>query len=310
MNFSVRLTPAAVTWLGSAFENKTKISPLQTIQIPGFAESDKASLRDQGILDGQDAFMPDAYVVFNELAEARRFGGFRVSGGFGLIDKMVYFGDHFPVTVDNAGDQLVITANQSPEGLKDILNDIAGSSRLMTAGLDVNMGEKAARVFSSLLDLTRQRALGYYAGLNELKTSFTRAEILHFATSETDERWVTGCLNFLPMEDRTLTSDELEASLKALQESSCVVLHGDEVALAGDASVLATNLLIIEQKVHCKIGELKGDQLFRSEALFLQAGLLDVLMLDSGAEGIGFTTVSPLQMIDYLTAIMTQSPEL
>lgn len=310
MNFSARLTPAAMTWLGSAFEEKTKISPLETVQVPGFSEADKAALRVQGVLDEKDAFLPDAYTVFNELAEPAGFGGFRIAGGFGLIDKMVYFGKHFPIAVDNAGDALVITANQSPEGLREIMSDIIGSSRLMTSGLEVSMGEKAARIFGALLDLSRRSAMGYYAGISPLRVGFTREEILQFATEETDPRWITGALSRMPMEDRTLSTEELEESLKALEGALCVVYQENMVELTGEASVLAANLLVIEQQIDCRIGALRDGQLFRSDAVFLQAGLMDILMIDSGSEGFSFSSVSPQQVMEYLTAIMTQHPEL
>lgn len=310
MNFSARLTPAAITWLGSAFETKAGISPLTTIQVPGFSESEKSQLREQGILDDKDAFTPDAYTVFSELSEPVGFGGFRIAGGFGLIDKMVYFGKHFPVAVDNAGDALVITANQDPAGLRDVMNDILGSSRLMTSGLEISMGEKAARVFGALLDLGRRSAMGYYAGISPLKVTFSREEILQFATEQTDPRWITGTLSRMPMEDRSLSTYELDEALNALEGALCVLLQGDEVELTGDASVLASNLLIIEQQIDCRVGAIRDGKLFRSEAIFLQAGLMDILMIDSGSEGFSFSSVSPQQVIEYLTAIMTQRPEL
>lgn len=310
MEFSARISPAAMTWLGSAFDEKTAISPLTTIQVPGFAEEDKKSLEDQGVLDGAGSFTPNAFAVFQELASARRFGGFRISGSFGLIDKMVYFGNRFKVAVDNGADALVITANQPVEGIRDILGDIVGSSRLMNTGLDIHMGEKAALVFASLLDLTRWEALTYYAGEREPQVFFSRERIHDIVNGDQDQRWIVGHLKRMPLEGLPVTTEDIAASLAALEEAGVVTLNPEGAALSGDAAAVAGNLLILEQQVFCTAGEIKGSEVYRSDALFLQGGLLDILMLDSGAAGIGFTSVSPAQMNQMLESIMTQPPEL
>jgi hypothetical protein len=69
MNIRFKIKPEAVTWLGSAFENKSRISPLDSVRVPGFQEEDKKSLIDQGIIDETGALTRRHTSFFKRLAK-------------------------------------------------------------------------------------------------------------------------------------------------------------------------------------------------------------------------------------------------
>ena len=310
MSFSAKLAPAAITWLGSAFENKTPLSPFTTIQVPGFTEEDKKALMDQKVIDTTSAFTPEAYAVLSELASAKSFGSVRLNGSFGLIDKVVYFGDTFPVTVDNAGDSLVISTGQSREGFDEILDEITGNSRLTNAVFEIEMGEKAALTLSSLLDLSRKSGLTAYAQNVEIREAFSDSEILEFFNTAEGSRWITGFLKRMPLENGTLSASDVEESLKSLESANCIQRKDGTVRLIGDAATLAMNLLVIDQTVVCRVAQEHQGQTVVSDALILQAGLHDLLMIDSGADGIGFSALSTRTLRQFITKIISEPPQL
>lgn len=178
------LSPEAITWIGSAFSEKTKISPFTTVQVPGFSETGKSALIEQGIIDRESAVTPESYAMFEVLAGAEAYAGFRLSGAFGNIDKTSYFKGDKVVRIDSAGQGLVIS---------------------------------------------------------------TKTE--------------------------------------------------------------AVNFLIIENVLHVRCGQETNNQIITGEAIFLQAGLHDVLMLDVDAETVEFNSVSTHTMLEYLQSMVLKVPE-
>jgi hypothetical protein len=303
------LTPAAITWLGSAFTEKTKISPFTTIQVSGFSETDKIKLIEEGIIDKEGAFTPASYAVFESLAVAKAYASFRLSGPFGNVDKTAYFNEKNIVTVDNAGEGLVVSTSVDIDSMAGIINEITGISRLVNAKLNIKLGVKAALAFAALVDITRKRALGQYAGYDSMPIGYTSDQILDFIQQADSGRWLTSYIKSLPLPEVSLGASEFEVAMNGLIEGGFVEKGEYGYRLLGEAYDLAVNFLVIENSVHIRCGQELDGKLVTGEAMFLQAGLHDVLMLDIDSETIEFNTVSTYTMVEYLQSLMINPPD-
>lgn len=303
------LSPETFTWLGSAFSEKTKISPFSVIQAPGFSEGDKAALHEQGVIDGDSALSPESYALFDILARARAFASFRLSGAFGSVEKTAYFHEDAQATVDNAGQGLVISGAVDLDTMAGVINEITGISRLVNAKVNLKMGPKSALAFAALLDLTRKYALGQYAGLTSLPAGFPELEIVAMANGAADQHWLTSYLKTFRLPDLSLTEDELAVAFSGLLAANMVESGDYGYRLIGEAYDLAVNFLIIEHVLHVRCGREQDGEILIGEGLFLQAGLHDVLMLDVDLETVEFNTVSTQTMVEYLQTMVSQAPD-
>lgn len=309
MNFHMQVTPKALTWLGSAFEKKTKISPFTNCVEPGFEEADKAVLVEQGILDEQSAFTPVAYAMLKTLAEADCYAGFRVTGTFGVIDKVVYFSGDNKVYLDNAGDTFTLSESTDVDVMAGLLNEITGISHLVNATLNVQLDCASARVLTALVDLTRQGALVHCSETGHMPAGFT-TEAIEKACGLTGTRWLGAYLKGLRLPNSVLDISAVEQSLKALEEAGLVGRNPAGCFLTRDAYDFAVNFLIIEHAIHTRVGKLEGEEIRFGEALFLQAGLHDTLMLDSDGKSIEFSSISTSAMVEYLQHMLIQKPDM
>lgn len=308
MTIRVQLKPEAVTWLGSAFEQKTPVSPLAALQTPGFKEEDKQSLRDQNILDDQGAMTPAAYDYFKALAEADRFAGFRVSGSFGKIDKIAYFKDDRIFWVDNAGGTFIFSEGRDAVALLAVLNEISGVSHLVNASLDVELDPVAAQCFIALADMTRQAALLAYADRGTIPEGYAVEAILE-ACQWTGERWLGTYLRGLRLPGGLPDNAKAEAALDALAGIGVVEKTEPGYRLAREGYAMAANLLVIENIFHLRTGKWEKGEVQSGEAFVLQAGLHDNLMMDSDGSQIGLTSISTNALHEYLLQMMSEPPK-
>jgi hypothetical protein len=310
MTIRYQLKPEAVTWLGSAFEQKTIVSPLSSLQVAGFQEEDKKSLLEQEIIDAAGALIPKAYEFFNELAGVESFAGFRVSGAFGKIDKIAYFKGKRVFWVDNAGGTYIFSEAKDSIDLLKILNEISGISHLVNASLDIELDSTAALIFASLADLTRQAALMTYAEKGAIPEGFSVEAILE-GCKLAGGRWLGSYLRNLRLPGSAVNLQNSAAALEAMIEAG-IAARNDKggYTLLREAYAMAVNLLIIEHAFHLRIGKMSGGEILSGEALILQAGLHDVLMIDSDGQKIGFTSISTNAMHEYLLQMVTEAPQL
>ncbi len=309
MSYRVTLTPKELKWLGSAFEEKSRISLFHAMTEEGFSENDKAPLREKGVLDGDDALTADAYALLRDLAAADSYSGFRVGGTFGRIDKVAYFCEGRTVVCDNLGDGFLLSRQSDPHAVAALLNEITGISHLVNATLNVKLDPVGARILAGLIDLTRRAALLACTETVDVPVAFTPEEILGACGFESP-RWIGSYLKTLRLPDGHVDEERTLSVLKVLAEAGIAAETDAGWQLIWDAMEFAVKFLVIEHGVHARAGKADGDQIRYGEALFLQAGLHDVLMIDSDGEAIEFSTLSTSAMVEILQRMVQEKPAL
>lgn len=309
MPVKMKLSPAALCWLGSAFDEKTKLSPFSNLAADGLTAEDQQGLVSQGIIDGANALNPEAYALMECLAKAKAHANVRLSGSFGQVDRTAYFWGDRIVTADYARDHFIIDAGGGTEGITEIISEIAGNSRLVNSNLNARMGIKSAIAFAALLDLTRRHAMTQYAEAGVMPDGFTVSDILTMLERADKHRWLTWFLKTLRLPGASLDRAEVEEALSHLESSPWVLKTGAGYFLTGEALELASNFLVVENILHLRSGQ-EDDQgrILGAECVFLQAGLHDVLMLDISADAVEFNAISTAAMLDYVRKVMTSAP--
>lgn len=153
------------------------------------------------------------------------------------------------------------------------------------------------------------QAISQYAGLTKMPVGYTPEQILEMAEHSNDQHWLTSYLKNLRLPQISLQSDQLEAAFAGVLKEGLAEVGDYGYRLIGEAYDLAVNFLIIENVLHVRCGKEEAGVLVSGEALFLQAGLHDLLMLDVDAETVELNTISTFTMMEYLQEIMLQAPD-
>lgn len=309
MNIKMTLRPAALTWLGSGITEKSIISPLATIQVQGFSNEDREELIKQNIIESDNVIKAECYVVLENLALADAYSGIKMSGSFGQIAKTAFFNGEKRTFIDSGIQDLTVANYLDLDGLSALLNEVSGTSRLVNAKLELRFDAKTALAFVALVDVTRRKAMAYYAGLEEMPLGYQAEEILAMAESGAGTRWLSAYLKTLPLPGLSLNGEELAAAMQVLDEGALVEQGEYGYRLLGEAHDLAANFLIIENLLNVRCGQIQAGQIITSEALFLQAGLHDLLMIDYDGQGIDISTVSSYTMQEYVQNILLTRPK-
>jgi hypothetical protein len=180
---------------------------------------------------------------------------------------------------------------------------------LINAEVNIKLGIKSALAFAALIDVTRKHALSQYAGFEQMPVGYTAEQILSLLLEAKDSHWITAYIKKLRQPSSILIADEFEAAVTAVLEANYAEKGDYGYRLIREAYDLAANFLIIENVINLRCGQEINGHVVTGEALFLQAGLHDVLMLDVEAETVEFNTVSTHIMMEYLQSMMLKAPE-
>ncbi len=310
MNKNISLTPAALKWLGLAFDKKTQISPLSTISGNGFTQEGLDSLIKQGVVTEDKTMTPEAYALLEILAGAKQFASVQLSGGSGHVNRITYWNGDKSVSIDTKGDNLTLSPGNNVESLGTVFEEITGSNRLISSNFSGSFDFRSALVFCALLDLSRKAAIRLYADGTDVPEGFTPSEVSQFITGASNARWVTSHLKTLSIPGLGVSPEQAATSLKSLVEAGVIAsAKPDLFTPAYDSAQLAANFLFIENVVHFRSGnEKETGRMASAECLYLQAGIHDVIMIDIAADKVEISAVSSRAMIDDIKAMMTVPP--
>jgi hypothetical protein len=310
MNNTISLTPAALNWLGSAFEKKTMVSPLSTAPQEDFTQAGLDSLVKQGVVTAEKTLTTDAYALLDILAGAKKFASVQLSGGSGKVNRVTYWNGGKSVSFDNNGGTFILTPGNNVEGLGTVFQEICGSNRLISSKFSTTFDHRSALVFAGLFDLSRRAAIRLYADGADVPEGFSAAEVGQFVSSTNNARWLTSHIKTLNVKGLSISTEQAAASLKGLAEAAVIgAARSGLYTLAYDSAQLAANFLFIENVIHFRSGSENGDgKLASAECMFLQAGIHDVIMVDLAADKIELSAVSSFAMIEDIKTMLTVPP--
>lgn len=307
---SMKLTPAALNWLGSAFEKKTKVSPLSTAPSDGFDQAGLDDLVKQGVVAADKTMTNEAYAMLDVLAGATKFASVHLSGGSGHVNRVTYWNGDKTVSLDNHGGSFTVSLGNDASALETVFTEITGSNRIVSANFSGSFDFRTALVFAGLFDLSRRAAVRLYADSTPAPAGFSAAEVSKFASEANNARWLTSHLKALPIRGYGATPAEAEASLKSLVSAGvCAAAKDGTYTAAYDSAELAANFLFIENTVRFRAGTETNGSVNAAERMYLQAGIHDTIMVDVSVDKIDINSTSSFAMIDNIKQMMTTPPD-
>ncbi|MDD4874233.1 MAG: hypothetical protein PHE15_04590 [Dehalococcoidales bacterium] len=311
MNKNIQLTPATLNWLGLAFENKTRVSPLSSAPNDRLTQTGLDSLIEQGVVTADKVMTTQAYALMDILAGATMFASLKLSGGSGHINRITYWKGDKSVSLNNSGGTFILSPGNNVEALEVTLQEITGSNRLISSNFTASFDLRSAVVFSALFDLSRKAAIRLYADGSDVPDGFSPEEISKFIKESDNSRWITSHIKTLTVTGITVTAKQALTSLESLSEAGVIgSVKGGLYTLAYASAQLAANFLFIENTVHFRSGkENKDGNIAFTEGMFVQAGIHDVIMIDISEGKVEISAVSSYAMTEDIKTMMTIPPD-
>ena len=314
MTLSHTFSPRALGWLGGAFEDVSVVSPFSRFTDEAFTPEDKDRLVRVGVIDDEDQLSPDWLAALQSLADAQAFARMRLQSNNSMnAESIVYFGtqEHERVSISFVGEGMRV---DYPPSTSDFLAEIVqytGSSTMVNCDLECRLDYYEALLFVAAVDLNRLHQLRCLA--DEIERSYMTLDgedLIEAAFSEGDRpQRITRILRAIPDRPGDIAPAEAREYLSSLCSTGLLQELDDGYQLSEVGRNLATSFAIVDQVMQIDCGWFTEDEEFSlAEAVFLQGGIHDILMVDPGAGQITLETFSGAMLEEYLDTLMSQVP--
>ena len=308
MTKELKLGYKDLTWLGHAFENLSIISPMKLIQVQGFDESDKQKLIDKGIIGDDNRILPACHPMLETVAEANQYVETIFRRGPIKARRMQLGTDAANVSVTYTEDGIALIHPGNPQGMLQFLKEYTGGSKLTGGDLDLNLPPADMVLFASVCDLYRRAVLAAYS--NEavfLYDGFTADDLLK-ASNETrnNSQGLTFHIKALAKPGILFESDEVKKTLSSFVEQKLLKQEEGLYFPIGEAVLFAGNFLVIENSLDVIVGQVHDNLLYRSGFTMLQAGPLDLVMLEGSEESVTLQCLSAQSILSIMSSIMSK----
>ncbi|MCL5045820.1 MAG: hypothetical protein M1598_03330 [Actinobacteria bacterium] len=313
MALKMTLSPSALGWLGGAFEEKSRISPLSNFDAGGFTSEERHELIKQGVLDPEGKVAPGCYAAMEALARANSYSRLRFSGGLLLVEKIVYFNGATGISLENTPGGLVVEYPAHQENTLTSLSQFIGTSQIVNSELYAELDFEAALVLAAIVDMYRRdvlKACTEYIGFRG--RPYTAGEIVAAVQKAPDNpQWIVSLLKKMKGVKKELDEQGVERALEVLGEKGCVLRRPGGCELVGEAAVLGGTFLIVEQVAQLECGrETPAGDITLAECVCLQSGLHDLLYIDGGGGRVTMEAISASMLLDYIRQFLTAPPVL
>ncbi len=314
MNLTGTFSPQALGWLGEAFEDCSTVSPFSRLTADGFTEEEKNDLLEVGVVDNEDNITSAWSVALTCLARPHSFVRLRFQTDILGSERVMYFGDEELDSISltfTQDEKIRVEYLPDNEGFLAEIAQHTGNSTLLNSNFDCRIGFHEALLLLAAVDLNRLQILRCIA--DEVQPSFVTftEDALYNAAFIDGEQPVrlTKILRAIRNRPEDLPREELGECLQSLCDRELFVTAEEGYELGDAGKRLAGNFLIIDQVVQIDCGSAGDeDDLSFAQALFLQAGLHDILMIDPGGGSVALETVSAAVLGDYLQTWVTEAP--
>ncbi len=313
MELSHTFTPAALAWIGGAFETVSAISPFRTLQADDFGQEDMEVLQEAGVIQNGGEITPEWYTALQKLANPDAYTRVRFRSGPLQADRVVYFAadDPSPVSLTTTAGGLTFDYPPMNHAFLEDIADFTGRSHVVNSDLEADLDYASARVLVTLIDRDRRHVLGCLAREEEPRARRHSAEeIAEEIQGETGSgQRLASILQGLRDRPADPGAGAIAEYLENLVARDLIVGENGGYRTAGDAQRLAGHLLVVDGIVQIDGGSITGDQSIEGmEAIFVLGGLHDILMIDPGAGSVTVQTISGTQLHTILRGFLGERP--
>lgn len=312
MSLALKLKNKDLNWLAKGFENHSMISPFNFSADENFNQSDLERLQKIGIINEANEIQPNYYPVLNILSKANSYKEMTFFRGPISANKRIYAYEDKQLSMTYKGEEMHIQMPAKSKAMINYLKEYLGGSTLTSVDLSLEIDAEVAFVFSVIIDIYRKSVFQALAEEAVFEyNGFSINEVIEQANvTRKNSQNLSYHVFILNSGFDTLSSESVENALKTLMDYELIKKKDSLYFPMGEGLLFAGNFLVIENIIECIIGELKSDELYRSNFLILQAGPLDLVYLEKSQENIIIQNMSAMDALAFLTTVLSDPAQI
>lgn len=299
-----------LTWLGHAFSEHSIISPMKLIQVDGFDENDKKALIDKGVAGEDNRILPEYHQVLDILAGADNYVETVFSRGAIKARRMQLGKGSEKVSVSYTKEGIGLIHPGNPEGMIHFLKEYTGGSSLTGGDLDLELPSGFMVLFGVVCDLYRRAVFAAYAEEEIfVYRGFTADELLQAANEvRGNSQSLAFHIKALVKPGIAFDSAMVAQAMTTFMEKGLLKKEEDRYYPIDEALLFAGNFLVVESSLDVVVGQVHDGRLYRSGFTVLQAGPLDMVMLEGSKESVTLQCLSAQSILSVLSSVMEEKP--
>jgi len=296
----MKLTKNEIKYLSQSFAAGTPLSVFGNIEAE-LDGSEYQSLVDKGVIVG-NAYSDEALEILTALMSPERSSRFLAQTPNYIVEKYTY----------KTGDKLILSENYEGELNFSVIEDVTTLSSKFTEvfGVSAFSTTEIKEVFTpaemtvvlALADIVRKKELASYAALS----SQVKAVDFEGIMAEVKGEYKNGLTNMYLSNYRfdPPSQDSVEKALASLEERELVVKK-DGYELSEQLKAFAVNFLVIDTiGMYEAFDILESGDTVTLARLVASAGKNDIMTLLYDGEDVQFNTISAIQLLYNIEAVM------
>ena len=295
--------------LGSLWQGTpTSVSPFRYGKTTAPGSEERAALVAAGVCDSGGQAVPGILPALDVLGNALAFTRMYITGGPNAYEYIVYFtADGRTASLINIKGDVQINCPSIADLFIEMASQALGSTVYRNATVKTSLTPAEALTFSAMIDLQRKEFLLALAGSKESPPMSIDPSLLEtfLSTREGNYQWMNNVIREL-VSGENAPSPQVPADLASLAKKGLVQKTGQTYCLSDEAAYLARRMLVIDTSLVLTTGQLAPDgSIGVAGFTCLQAGVHDLLYIDTSAGMVEFQAVSSAAVLDYVRAFMT-----
>lgn len=282
----------------------TSVSPFKMGKSTDLTANDLKELGGIGILDGSGKISIDYQPVIRTMALAQSFARVRLTGGEGVFEYVTYSSeggcDSFSLTTIPEG--LEVRDPAPTAEIIEMLKQYTGDSMIRGSSFEAEINNAEAVVLAAIIDIERKAVLNALCGGTQYVPGVISMESLYQSmdSNSEDAQWLLAVVNGLI--DSAPERPAIEKAVESLQIAGHLKRTDSGIKPGRKLEVLASRIPVIDKLLSLRSGlDLGNGQVVQVGFVCIQAGVNDMLMIESLGGLIHFEAVSPALVLEYVS---------
>jgi len=289
-----------------------EISPCSLFQYgesAGLSEAQLQELIRQDVLDNNGQISSNASRAIKTLATASRFARIRFASSGNAFEYINYYSKDtqtYASVTNRDNGFLVEDPSDSNEIITGIQN-LMGSSVLKSFDFEVELPELEAYILMAVVDLNRQHKIEMVlSSSTEPPIAIgTDAILMWLQNVPNDAQWFSSVLKDLLKGQYVLSLNQIQPVLDQLEVKGYIKKTGSDYQLANQAEGFMNQFVFTENMLSLFMGQANGEDVYQSGFIVVQAGVNDLLFIDSQDGVVQLEVISTTRLMSYLDQLVT-----
>ena len=292
----------------------SKCSLFQYGESAGLNEEQIQGLIRQNILDANGQICDDKAHAIKTIGTADRFTRIRFAGSGTVFEYINYYSriTEAYASVTNKKDGFLVEQPVNPDEMIEGIQQLMGQSVLKSFEFETQLPELEAYVLMGIIDLNRQQRI-------EVLLNSSESELLRFGPEgvliwtqnvPNDAQWFSSLLKDQLNAEYTLTLSQFQTIFDTLETKGLIEKQGTDYLLANQSIGFSNQFLFTENLISVSMGQEEGEDVFRSGFMVVQAGVNDLLFIDSRDGEVQLEVLSSARLMEYLNQFVKEIGEI